>query len=243
MATASTTSRAEPYDEHDSRGGPPVAWKYRYQVSSPITRLCPCSTVAGLKTGMQESKELYPSARWMADPGRRARHPVQGSNTVLSDGEILASVVRLSYEATTSSTLCRRRSVWQEGLTDTATTTTSAMSTPSDKLACGQRYDVDIGLTEYMGSDAIVPSPCESSLLPLFYLSRMCDSGSSALFFCEISYQLTRDTKLTKEVSHTSISSLAHIDRWPTSQIVHRSQMLQAMSRSRECCCTPLLSW
>jgi hypothetical protein len=170
----------------DSRGGPPVAWKYRYQVSSPISRLCPCSTVAGLKTGMQESKELYPSARWMADPGRRARHPVQGSNTVLSDGEILASVVRLSYEATTSSTLCRRRSVWQEGLTDTATTTTSAMSTPSDKLACGQRYDVDIGQTEYMGSDATsdatVSSPCESLLLPLFYLSRMCDSGSSALF-------------------------------------------------------------
>ena len=156
------------------------------QVSSPINRLCPCSTMAGLKTGMQESKELYPSARWMADPGRRARHPVQGSNTVLSDGEILASVVRLSYEATTSSTLCRRRSVWQEGLTDTATTTTSAMSTPSDKLACGQRYDVDIGQTEYMGSDATsdatVSSPCESLLLPLFYLSRMCDSGSSALF-------------------------------------------------------------
>ena len=120
MATASTISRAEPYDNHnhniktsqpvrlrgrsttgiefeeylpashpcqyactgtsaegdrdqqppdssdlkpnDSRGGPPVAWKYRYQVSSPISRLCPRSTVAGLKTGIWESKELYPSA-------------------------------------------------------------------------------------------------------------------------------------------------------------------------------------
>jgi hypothetical protein len=177
---------------NDSRGGPPVAWKYRYQVSSPIYRLCPCSTVAGLKTGMQESKELYPSARWMADPGRRARHPVQGSNTVLADGEILASVVRLSYEATTSSTLCRRRSVWQEGLTDTATTTTSAMSTPSDKLACGQRYDVDIGQTDYLGEMQPYRRRVSRCCCRCLCLSRMCDSGSSALFF--LRNQLPIDT-------------------------------------------------
>ena len=173
MATASSRSKARGHNHHHNH-------------NEPQHKKCPCSTMAGLKTGMQGSTELYPSARWMVDPGRRAHHPIQGSNTVLAHGEFLTSVVRLIYEATTSSALCRRRSVWQNSLTDTSITST-AMSTPSDKLVGGQRYEVDVGQKGVLGEMQSRRRRVSRCCCRCLCLSRICDSGSSALF-CEISY-------------------------------------------------------
>ena len=71
--------------------------------------------------------------RWSADDR------LQGSNT--EDGNFGIDF-GFSVEATTSSSLCRRRSVWQKSLPDASTTSTT--TTGSDQLI-GQRHGIDVG--------------------------------------------------------------------------------------------------
>ena len=77
MATASSRTEARNhnhdhnhnrnynYNASKQRAGEPKRrpWYPLFRDGSGISgKKCPCSTMAGLKTGMQESKELYPSA-------------------------------------------------------------------------------------------------------------------------------------------------------------------------------------
>ena len=103
---------------------------------------------------------------------------------VVTAAKVLRRVLRLSSEATTCSTHCRRRSVWQDGLLDTATSTTSS---GSDRL-----LEVDICQEDHDDCDVEVAATMRQSDRA-YLLSRRCYrfdlrpmllSGSSALF-CE----------------------------------------------------------
>jgi len=105
-----------------------------------------------------------------------------------SAARILRRVLRPSSGATTCSTHCRRRSVWQDYLPDTATSTTT---TGSDQLI-GQRHGVDVGKCDgrFAESDGAPFGIHSCHLLSCCYrcfvsdLGPMLLSGSSALF-CE----------------------------------------------------------
>ena len=105
-----------------------------------------------------------------------------------SAARILRRVLRPSSGATTCSTHCRRRSVWQDDLPDTATSTTT---TGSDQLI-GQRHGVDVGKCDgrFAESDGAPFGIHSCHLLSCCYrcfvsdLGPMLLSGSSALF-CE----------------------------------------------------------
>ena len=84
-------------------------------------------------------------------------HPTQGGNNVLVHGyDVLAPVLRLSYEATTGSSPCRRRSVWRISQTSTSTAAAACAttSTRSDKLGLDQHDEIDVDQS-YCGREGV----------------------------------------------------------------------------------------
>ena len=105
------------------------------QTASPSTR--PLRTTTEETGPVEESAGAlcrFPRGqRWSADDR------LQGSNT---GDDNFGINFGFSVEATTSSSLCRRRSVWQKSLPDASTTSTT--TTGSDQLI-GQRHGIDVG--------------------------------------------------------------------------------------------------
>ena len=91
--------------------------------------------------------------------GRRALSSKQGSD---EKNENFAIILSLSNEATTSSPLCRRRSVWQYHCPGIATSAATGCSS-ADDLALGQHHELDVA----PGNDLSTRSPTRALRLPL----------------------------------------------------------------------------